>query len=125
MAADPFALLPIPEDRDVLLRLAWLACSCREQSIHLANIGGWILPTTSLPWCPRKARTLRQVSHHVERVRGILQTHVDHFPTMTADDARAWVADCHKHHGSGSWPCWWSAGVVGIAEQITRLARRF
>lgn len=119
---DPFALLPIPEDRDVLLRLAWLACSCRENGVQLRVVNGWILPMASLPWNPRTARTLRQVAYHAERARGVLQSHVEHFPAMTADDARAWSADLRRHHGSGPWPSWWAPSVARIARQIFNLA---
>lgn len=116
--SDPFAQIPAPECKDQLLKLSWLACQCREQCVVLRSIGGWILPTVALPWCPRKARQLRRILHSVEACRGILQANVEHFPVMGQDEALAWVRDCIRHHGADVWPCWWSKGVVGIAEQI-------
>jgi hypothetical protein len=121
--SDPFQLIDPPADKDQFLKLSYLACQCRENSITLLCIGGWILPTTPLPWTPERATALRRTLHHVERCRGTLQANVACFTAMTRTEAERWVEDLHRHHGSGAWPCWWSASVRSVAECIRRLAR--
>lgn len=123
VSADPFEIIQAPADKCTLLRVSWLACQCREQCVALRSIGGWILPTMPLPWTPREARQLRRILHHVEQCRGYLQAHANAFPVLADDEARAWVADLARHHGSGAWPSWWAAGVVGIGKQIINQAQ--
>ena len=118
---DPFLYLPLPDDRDQLLKVAHLAALARENGIHFQNVGGWILPVTPLPWTPQKATALRRTLHHVERVRGFLQAHSEAFPVMSVEDAERWAADLRRHHGKGSLPCWWSPSVAGVARSIINL----
>ncbi|WP_028578458.1 hypothetical protein [Desulfomicrobium escambiense] len=118
--SDPFTRLPLPDDRDQLLKVAHLAALARENGIHFQVVGGWILPTTPLPWTPERATALRRTLHHVERCRGFLQAHSEAFPVMPKAEAEKWLADLHRHHGAAL-PCWWSKAVVGIAEQIQRM----
>ena len=117
---DPFRLIDPPGDKDTLARIAWLACQCREHGVVLQNVGGWILPTTPLPWTPEKATALRRILHHVEKSRGYLQAHVEAFPAMTRTEAERWLEDLHRLHGADL-PCWWSKAVVGIARSIINL----
>lgn len=117
---DPFARLPLPDDKDALLKLSFLACQCRENRVNLVNVGGWILPVTPLPWTPQKATALRRTLHHVERVRGFLQAHSEAFPVMDKAEAERWLEDMRRHHGRGA--CWWSPSVAGIAWSIINLA---
>lgn len=116
---DPFTRLPLPSNRDDLVKFAYLACQCRENRVNLVNVGGWILPVTPLPWTPERATALRRCLHHVERCRGFLQAHSEAFPVMDRAEAERWLEDLHRHHGAGA--CWWSPGVRSVAEQIQRL----
>lgn len=119
---DPFKKIEPPADKDAFVRLAYLAALARENEIQFQVVNDWVLPMASLPWTPRTARAIRQMLYHTERCRGVLQSHVAAFPVMDKEDAAAWVDQLHRHHASGPWPSWWSAGVVGIARQIFNLA---
>ncbi|WP_028578674.1 hypothetical protein [Desulfomicrobium escambiense] len=121
MARDPFRLIDPPDDKDQLLKVAHLACQCREHGVNLVNVGGWILPLCALPWSPERATALRRTLHHVERCRGFLQAHSEAFPAMDRAEAEKWLADLHRIHGAGAWPCWWSKAVVGIAQTIINM----
>lgn len=117
---DPFLSLPLPDDRDQLLKVAHLAALARENGIHFQVVGGWVLPLVALPWTPQKATALRRTLHHTERCQGYLQSHVEAFPAMSRAEAQAWVEDMRRHHGAGA--CWWSESVAGIARSICNLA---
>ena len=98
-----------------------MGARARESGIHFQVVGGWVLPTTDLPWTPQKATALRRTLHHVERCRGILQAHSEAFPAMSRADAQVWRDDLRLHHGEAM-PCWWSASVRSVAESVLRLA---
>lgn len=121
---DPFKKIEPPADKDALLRLSWLAASCREQGIILVNVDGWISPIFPVPWTPAKATALRRICHHVEGARGPLQANASAFPTMSNSEARRFVGQLHRLHGAGPWPSWWAPCVAKIAEQIVTLSRR-
>lgn len=124
MTVDPFARLPLPTDHDELLKLAFLACQCREHGVTLVVVADEVVPLLPFPWSPQEARVLHRILHHVERCRDFLQGHADVFPAMDLESARQWADDLARHHGAGAWPGWWSVGVVDIARALLRVAGR-